>query len=107
MISAGAYRGRPSTSQAARTQDFIGRYDLLGSSIHSQREPLTDSVHRFIDQSAPSIVFTGIDFKELGETALRKLFAGMTRSMMKMVVVSTALLANLRSIVKSHAGDDR
>jgi hypothetical protein len=43
MVSAGAYRGRPSTSQAARTQDFIGRYDLLGSSIYFKSEPLSDS----------------------------------------------------------------
>lgn len=35
-------------------------------------------------KSAPCIFFTGIDFEELDEAALRKLFVGMTRATMKL-----------------------
>ena len=68
---------------------FTGRYDLLGSPIFSEGELLIDSVHRFKGQSAPCIVFTEIDFDELDEAALRKLFVGMTRATMKLVLVAS------------------
>lgn len=94
MIAVVTYRGRehsaftpldrlgPHTLRA-----FTGRYDLLGSPVHSDGELFIDSVHRFKGQSAPCIVFTEIDFDELDETALRKLFVGMTRATMKLVLV--------------------
>jgi hypothetical protein len=66
---------------------FTGQYDLLGSPVYSEGELLIDSVHRFKGQSAPCIVFTEIDFEELDEAALRKLFVGMTRATMKLVLV--------------------
>jgi len=66
---------------------FTGQYDLLGSPVYSEGELLIDSVHRFKGQSAPCIVFTEIDFEELDEAALRKLFVGMTRATMKLVMV--------------------
>jgi hypothetical protein len=66
---------------------FTGQYDLLGSPVYSEGELLIDSVHRFKGQSAPCVVFTEIDFEELGEAALRKLFVGMTRTTMKLVMV--------------------
>jgi hypothetical protein len=66
---------------------FTGQYDLLGSPVYSEGELLVDSVHRFKGQSAPCIVFTEIDFEELDEAALRKLFVGMTRATMKLVLV--------------------
>jgi superfamily I DNA and RNA helicase len=59
----------------------------LGSPIYSEGELFIDSVHRFKGQSAPCIVFTEIDFEELDEAALRKLFVGMTRATMKLVMV--------------------
>ncbi|MHB8824182.1 MAG: ATP-binding domain-containing protein, partial [Thiobacillus sp.] len=66
---------------------FTGQYDLLGSPVYSEGELLIDSVHRFKGQSAPCIVFTEIDFEELDGAALRKLFVGMTRATMKLVLV--------------------
>ncbi|HSJ80407.1 MAG TPA: ATP-dependent helicase, partial [Thiobacillus sp.] len=68
---------------------FTGQYDLLGSPVYSEGELLIDSVHRFKGQSAPCIVFTEIDFEELDEAALRKLFVGMTRATMKLVMVAS------------------
>lgn len=66
---------------------FTGQYDLLGSPLYADGDLLIDSVHRFKGQSAPCIVFTEIDFEELDEAAMRKLFVGMTRATMKLVMV--------------------
>jgi superfamily I DNA and RNA helicase len=94
MIAVVTYRGREHSSftpldklgpHALRA--FTGQYDLLGSPVYSEGELFIDSVHRFKGQSAPCIVFTEIDFEELDEAALKKLFVGMTRTTMKLVLV--------------------
>ena len=94
MIAVVTYRGREHSGftpldklgpHALRA--FTGQYDLLGSPVYSEGELFIDSVHRFKGQSAPCIVFTEIDFEELDEAALRKLFVGMTRATMKLVLV--------------------
>jgi hypothetical protein len=94
MIAVVTYRGREHSSftpldklgpHALRA--FTGQYDLLGSPVYSDGDLFIDSVHRFKGQSAPCIVFTEIDFGELDEAALRKLFVGMTRATMKLVLV--------------------
>ena len=93
-ISVVTYRGREHSSFTPldklgphALKAFTGQYDLLGSPIYSEGELFIDSVHRFKGQSAPCIVFTEIDFEELDEAALRKLFVGMTRATMKLVLV--------------------
>ena len=93
-ISVVTYRGREHSSFTPldklgphALKAFTGQYDLLGSPIYSDGELFVDSVHRFKGQSAPCIVFTEIDFEELDEAALRKLFVGMTRAAMKLVMV--------------------
>ena len=94
MIAIITYRGREHSSftpldklgpHALRA--FTGKYDLLGSPVYSEGDVFIDSVHRFKGQSGPCIVFTEIDFEELDEMALRKLFVGMTRATMKLVLV--------------------
>lgn len=66
---------------------FSGRYDLLGSPVYSPGDLLIDSVYRFKGQSAPCVIFTEIDFDDLDEAAARKLFVGMTRATMKLILV--------------------
>ena len=66
---------------------FTGQYDLLSSPVYSDGDLFVESVHRFKGQSAPCIVFTEIDFDALDEAALKKLFVGMTRATMKLVMV--------------------
>lgn len=94
MISVVTYRGREHSHFTPfdklgphALKAFTGQYDLLGSPVYSEGELFIDSVHRFKGQSAPCIVFTEIDFEELDEAALRKLFVGMTRATMKLVLV--------------------
>jgi hypothetical protein len=104
MIAVATYRGREHSAftpldrlgpHALRA--FTGQYDLLGSPVYSDGELFIDSVHRFKGQSAPCIVFTEVDFDDLDEAALRKLFVGMTRATMKLVlVVSERAAAALR-----------
>lgn len=94
MIAVVTYRGREHSIFTPldklgphALKAFTGQYDLLGSPVYSEGELFIDSVHRFKGQSAPCIVFTEIDFEELDEAALRKLFVGMTRATMKLVLV--------------------
>ncbi|MDP2788154.1 MAG: ATP-binding domain-containing protein [Pseudomonadota bacterium] len=70
-----------------RLKTYTGRYDLLGQPIYSDGDVLLESVYRFKGQSAPAIVFAEIDFDQLDERAVRKLFVGATRAMMKLVLV--------------------
>ena len=94
MIALVTFRGREHSSFTPldklgphTLRAFTGQYDLLGSPVYSDGDLFIDSVHRFKGQSAPCIVFTEIDFEELDEAALRKLFVGMTRATMKLVLV--------------------
>lgn len=96
MIAVVSYRGREHSSFTPldklgphALKAFAGQYDLFGSPVYSEGELFIDSVHRFKGQSAPCIVFTEIDFEELDEAALRKLFVGMTRATMKLVLVTS------------------
>ena len=66
---------------------FTGDYDLLGNPVRSDGDLLIDSVYRFKGQSAPCVIFTEIDFEEMDELALRKLFVGMTRAALKLILV--------------------
>lgn len=66
---------------------FANRYDLFGSPVYSEGDLLIDSVYRFKGRSAPCVLFTEIDFSEPDARSLRKLFVGMTRATMKLVLV--------------------
>lgn len=70
-----------------RLKTFSGRYDLLGQPQYSDGDVLLESVYRFKGQAAPAVVFAEIDFEQLDERAVRKLFVGATRAMMKLVLV--------------------
>ena len=89
-----SFRGReqsllfPYTHLGPHTlRTFSGRYDLLGHPLFSDGDVLLETVYRFKGQSAPAVVFAEIDFEELDEKALRKLFVGATRAMMLLVLV--------------------
>lgn len=68
---------------------FTGEYDLLGAPVFSEGEVLLESVYRFKGQSAPAVIFAEVDFETLDDKALRKLFVGTTRAMMKLVLVAS------------------
>jgi hypothetical protein len=74
---------------------YTGQYDLLGSPVHSDGELLIDSIYRFKGRSAPCVLFTEIDFETLDERTVRKLFVGMTRATMKLVLVASERTAKL------------
>jgi superfamily I DNA and RNA helicase len=59
----------------------------LGFSIRkSEGGLLAESVYRFKGQSAPAVIFTEIDFEQIDELVFRKLFVGMTRARLKLVL---------------------
>ena len=112
MIALVTFRGREHSLFTTLNQlgphalkAFTGQYDLLGTPLYSDGDLLIDSVYRFKGQSAPCIVFTEIDFTELDEAALRKLFVGMTRATMKLVLVlSERAMSNLRGKLDTFLG---
>lgn len=76
-------------------QSFTGTYDLLGNPLFRVGGLLAESVYRFKGQSAPCVIFTEIDAVELDDRTLRKLFVGMTRASLKLVLVMTQTAATL------------
>ncbi len=68
-------------------KSFDGSYDLFGNPVYRDGELLAESVYRFKGQSAPAVIFTEIDFDTLDDKSFRKLFVGMTRARLKLVLV--------------------
>ncbi len=66
---------------------------------------LIESVYRFKGQSAPAVVFAEIDFDVLDEKAVRKLFVGATRAMMKLVLVISERSA--AALLERSGGTDK
>jgi UvrD-like helicase family protein len=66
---------------------FTGEYDLLGQPRYTAGDVLVESVYRFKGQAAPAVILAEVDFEALDEQAVRKLFVGATRAMLKLVVV--------------------
>ncbi len=88
------FRGREQSALFPFTQlgphtfrTFTGRYDLLGHPLYSEGDLLLETVYRFKGQAAPAVVFAEVDFEDLDEKTVRKLFVGATRAMMKLVLV--------------------
>lgn len=76
---------------------FTNKYDLFGNPVYSQGDLLVDSVYRFKGRSAPCVLFTEIDFEDLDDKTVRKLFVGMTRATMKLVLVLSERAARVLS----------
>lgn len=75
-------------------RSFSGRYDLFGVPAYSRGEVLAESVHRFKGQSAPAVVLTEIDCAALDMASLRRLFVGITRARLKLVLVASVAAAS-------------
>jgi hypothetical protein len=94
-IAIASFRGRDKSvilhldklSDAHTLKSFTGEYDLFGNPVYRDGGLLAESVYRFKGQSAPALIFTEIDFAELDQLVLRKLFVGMTRARLKLVLV--------------------
>jgi hypothetical protein len=76
------------TLGAHSVRRFTGRHDLLEQPVYTDGGLLFESVYRFKGQSAPAIVLTEIDFSALDPLTQRKLFVGMTRATIKLVLVA-------------------
>jgi hypothetical protein len=66
---------------------FAGAYDLFQRPVYEDGDILMESVMRFKGQAAPAVVFVEIDFSEIDDKAIRRLFVGATRATMKLVLV--------------------
>ena len=74
---------------------FTGHYDKAGNAIGSQGDLLAETIYRFKGQSAPIIIFCEIDFKEINQKELRKLFVGFTRAQFHLVNLLSEKAAEL------------
>jgi len=94
-IAIASFRGRDKSvilhmdqlSDAHTLKSFTGEYDLFGTPEYRPGGLLAETVYRFKGQSAPAIIFTEIDFERIDERVLRKLFVGMTRARLKLILV--------------------
>ncbi|MDR7049760.1 hypothetical protein J2X54_002215 [Duganella sp. 3397] len=94
-IAIASFRGRDNSvllhldqlSDAHTLKSFTGEYDLFGTPEYRPGGLLAETVYRFKGQSAPAIIFTEIDFERIDDRVLRKLFVGMTRARLKLVLV--------------------
>lgn len=94
-IAIASFRGRDKSlilqldqlSDVHTLRSFTGEYDLFGTPQYRDGGLLAESVYRFKGQSAPAIIFTEIDFEVMDQKVLRKLFVGMTRARLKLVLV--------------------
>jgi hypothetical protein len=82
-----AILGLDTLGDAHTLKSFTGGYDLFGSPVFREGGLLAESVYRFKGQSAPAVIFTEIDFEQIDELVFRKLFVGMTRARLKLVLV--------------------
>lgn len=94
MITVITYHGRESSAfnpfdsiGPYRFRKFTGDYDLLGTPVYSDGDTTLETVFRFKGQSSPAVVFTEIDFENMDENAIRRIFVGATRATMKLVLV--------------------
>jgi superfamily I DNA and RNA helicase len=78
-----------------RLKRWLGRYDLFGAPQFSDGDLLIETVYRFKGQSAPCVVLTEVDFADFDDLAQRKLFVGMTRASMKLILVVSERAASL------------
>ncbi|CAG9183934.1 NERD domain-containing protein/DEAD/DEAH box helicase [Cupriavidus respiraculi] len=97
-----SYRGRESSALLHydrigpnHLRSFTGKYDAAGHPVYSEGDVLAESVFRFKGQSAPAIVFAEIDFAELSDNEIRRLFVGATRATMKLVLVLSERAAQI------------
>ena len=83
-----------------RLQRFTGRYDSHGHPVFTQGDLLMDSVYRFKGQSAPCVILTEVAFEQWDEQARRKLFVGMTRASLHLLIVAeTATATRLQTAI--------
>ncbi|PWK37676.1 ATP-binding domain-containing protein [Cupriavidus plantarum] len=89
-----SFRGRDSSGLLGFNQigahvlrTFTGSYDPSGRPGYSDGDVLADTVFRFKGQSAPAVVLAEVDFEQLGDREIRRLFVGATRATMKLVIV--------------------
>jgi superfamily I DNA and RNA helicase len=74
---------------------FSGRYDMFGNPEYEAGEILIETVYRFKGQAAPCVILTEVDFEALDTLARRKLFVGMTRARMRLIMVMSTRATQL------------
>jgi len=77
------------TLAGQRTRRFTGRYTEGGQAIVTDGELTLDTLFRFKGQAADCVVLTEIDFDEWNEDVRRRLFVGLSRARLTLVLVAS------------------
>ena len=96
VLSADTIGGQP-------IRKFTGRFDVAGNPVWTDGTILTETLYRFKGQAAPYVVLCEVDFNVFDEKQRRKLFVGMTRAQMGlMVLVSMAAEQAMREYLNAE-----
>lgn len=76
-----------STLAGESLRTFTGKYDVAGNAVWTAGSIVAESVYRFKGQSAPVVVLCEVDFEQLTDKVLRKLFVGFTRAQFRLECV--------------------
>ena len=81
---------------------YTGRFDRAGNPSWTQGALLVETLYRFKGQAAPYVILCEVDFAELDDKQRRKLFVGMTRAQLHLVLImskaaETALLESVNA----------
>jgi UvrD-like helicase C-terminal domain/Nuclease-related domain/AAA domain len=66
---------------------FTGAFDTAGNPIWRKGSLFMETLYRFKGQAAPYVILCEVDFETFDEKVRRKLFVGMTRAQMHLVVL--------------------
>lgn len=68
---------------------YTGNFDKNSNPIYTSGELFCETVYRFKGQSSPVVIFCEIDFEELSDRELRKLFVGMSRAQDHLICITS------------------
>ena len=68
---------------------YTGKYDKDSNPVYTKGDLFCETVYRFKGQSSPVVIFCEVDFEELSERDLRKLFVGMSRAQDHLICITS------------------
>jgi hypothetical protein len=66
---------------------YTGQFDRAGNPIWTEGALLVETLYRFKGQAAPYVILCEVEFETLDEKQRRKLFVGMTRAQLHLVLI--------------------
>jgi len=82
---------------------YTGRFDRAGNPLWTEGALLVETLYRFKGQAAPYVILCEIDFAVLDDKQRRKLFVGMTRAQLHLVLIMSKVAETaLMEVLHAH-----